>query len=60
MKGFQIISAGKDGKFGAFPNAPTDSTFPGFWKPGSGDWHPSGSGADDISSFNAGPLSAQN
>ncbi len=46
-KGWQIVSAGPDGKFG--PG--------GDWTPGEGPWAAGGPGADDLSNFNSGPLS---
>ena len=64
--GFQLISAGRDGKFGAFPTAPTTMptnytppTWVGDWSPGGGDWVSNGPGADDMSNFNGGPMTAQ-
>jgi prepilin-type N-terminal cleavage/methylation domain-containing protein len=59
MKGFQIISAGKNGRFGVYPNAPA-TTNAGQWLPGNGDWVANGPGADDMSNFNTGPMAAQN
>lgn len=45
-KGFQIVSAGPDGRFG--PG--------GDWTPGDGPWAADGPGADDLANFNQGPL----
>ncbi|MBX9580842.1 MAG: hypothetical protein K2X87_11090 [Gemmataceae bacterium] len=45
-RGFQLISAGPDGRFG--PG--------GDWAPGEGPWAADGPGADDIGNFNSGPL----
>jgi hypothetical protein len=45
-KGFQIISAGPDRRFG--PG--------GDWTPGEGPWAAGGPGADDLANFNLGPL----
>ncbi len=47
---FQIISSGKDGKFGAPASAGAD------WTPGSGAWASGGAGADDIANFGNGVL----
>jgi prepilin-type N-terminal cleavage/methylation domain-containing protein len=46
QKGFQIISAGKDGRFGDGGN----------WTPGTGNWSGVAPGADDLSNFNSGEL----
>ncbi|MDB5313847.1 MAG: xcpT 8 [Gemmataceae bacterium] len=64
QKGFQIISAGKDGKFGATQSPPVvppaSPSNPGVWVPGTGDWAGNGIGNDDLSNFNTGQLGSQN
>jgi prepilin-type N-terminal cleavage/methylation domain-containing protein len=49
-KGFQIISAGKNQRFGPGGNT---------WTPGENAYSPSGPGGDDLTNFNGGPLLAR-
>jgi hypothetical protein len=49
-RGFQVISAGKNQRFG--PGG-------GFWTPNAGVYAPGGRGGDDLANFNAGPLTKQ-
>jgi len=57
-KAFQIISAGPNG---SQPTVPRGFGQGGNWTPGVGDWITGASnGGDDLSNFNAGPLSGQN
>lgn len=55
LKGFQIISAGKNGMFGSGANTGSG------WTPGSGQWADatSSAGGDDLSNFNEGVLANQ-
>jgi prepilin-type N-terminal cleavage/methylation domain-containing protein len=61
-KGYQLISAGKDELFGAFPAtkpSPVPTNYVSPWTPADGDWSTKGPGQDDVSNFNGGILGTQ-